>query len=227
MTTATSRCCSAGSSRRSRATPWTSTRPLPSRFSGMHPIRRSADGCATAGTRPWSSCCATSRDTASRASSPRAAAATSCGRSPTRSTQSHPSASSAARTGCSTWMTSMAARSGTSPSPTSSTTGRRSRCASGAGSDAVRSWPAGTRTATSRCSASPAAREGPRCGSSFCTTTPSASSTTRRARSRRSSERIPRTGPWSDQERLGDRLRRLTSSDRGVIVTLPCRTTDP
>ncbi len=68
----------------------------------MHLTRRSAGGCATAGTCRWSSSCATSRDTASRASSPRAAAATSCGRSRTRSTRSRPSASSAARTGCST-----------------------------------------------------------------------------------------------------------------------------
>ena len=49
---------------------------------------RSAGGSVTAATRRWSSCCATSRRTASRATSPRAATATSCARSPARSTAS-------------------------------------------------------------------------------------------------------------------------------------------
>ena len=55
---------------------------------------------ASAATRRWSSCCATWRPTASRATSPRAATATSCARSRTTSTASRPSASSAAPTAC-------------------------------------------------------------------------------------------------------------------------------
>ena len=50
--------------------------------------RRSAARSATAATCRWSSCCATSRRTASPTTSPRAATATSCGRSPRRSTAS-------------------------------------------------------------------------------------------------------------------------------------------
>ena len=83
----------------------------------------------------------------------------------------------------------------TRPSRTSSTTGRSSRSGSGAGSAGARSSPAATRTATSRCCATRAARDGPRCGCSSCTTTPSGSSTTRPA-PRSPSSRPPPEG-WT------------------------------
>ena len=123
--------------------------PTPSCAAGS--TRRSAARSTPAATYRWSSCCATSRPTGSRTTSPRVATATSCGRSPRRSTASRPSASSAARTRFATRMTSTAGRSPTPPRWTSSTTGRSSRCASGAASGGGRSSPEGTRTATSRC----------------------------------------------------------------------------
>ena len=51
-----------------------------------HPL--SAGGSVTPATRRWSSCCGTSRRTASRALSPRGAAGTSCAQSRARSTES-------------------------------------------------------------------------------------------------------------------------------------------
>ena len=113
--------------------------------------RRSAARSASAATRRWSSCCATWRPTASRATSPPAATATSCARSRTTSTASRPSGSSAAPTGCASRRRATAARSSTSPSRTSSTTGRSSRSASGAASGAGRSSRSATPTATCRC----------------------------------------------------------------------------
>ena len=64
------------------------TRTRPGRTSASAAIRRSIAGSASAATRRWWSCCATWRSTGSRATSPRAATATSCARS--RTTSTHP-----------------------------------------------------------------------------------------------------------------------------------------
>ena len=87
-----------------------------------------------------------------------------------------------------------AARSPTRPSSTTSTTGRRSRSGSGAVRGAGRSSRRATRTATLPCSTSPSTRQGRRCACSSSTTTPSASSTTRAARSRPSSGQVRGAG---------------------------------
>ena len=113
-------------------------------------------------TSRWSSCCATWRRTASRATSPRAAAATSCGRSAGELYGIPPRARDRQleRAG----VRERRARRLDPRKPrswTSSTTGRRSRYGSGAASAGGRCSPAATRTATSRCCASPAARDRP------------------------------------------------------------------
>jgi hypothetical protein len=68
-----------GSSRHTAARRSRSSRTPPRPSWPTRPTPRSAGGSATAGTCRWWSSCATSRITASRASSPRAGAATSCG----------------------------------------------------------------------------------------------------------------------------------------------------
>ena len=83
--------------------------------------------------------------------------------------------------------------------------GPRSRSASGAGPAAGRCSPPATRTATSRCSTSPGIRTSRPFACSCSTTTASASSTTRPARSRRSRRPAATAGPSSASGTTGPR----------------------
>ena len=87
-------------------------------------------------------------------------------------------------------------RSPARPPRTTSMTGRRSRCTSGPAPDDDPCSPPATPTATSRCSTSPSTGTSPSSGSSCSMTTPTASSTTCPARSKRSSAREPAGGRW-------------------------------
>ena len=119
---------------------------------------------ATAATRRWSSCCATSRPTGSACY-----IVSGGGRDFMRAVTRRDLRHAARRVIGSSRpalprRTATAARSSTSPSWTSSTTGRRSRSGSGAASAAARSSPSATRTATSRCSVRRRPGAARRCG---------------------------------------------------------------
>ena len=162
-----------GHGRRGSSPPrWTSGSP-------PRPTRCWSGRTCRAGSCRWSSCCATSRRTASRPTSPPVATATSCGRSPRASTASRPSGSSAARSASTSTtdadVTGLLYKSKieffddgpTKPVRIWSRLGRRPLVAGGNSNGDIEML----RFARSR-------RPRPGCGCSSCTTTPSASSTT-------------------------------------------------
>ncbi len=115
-------------------------------------------------TSPCSSCSTTCAPTASRPSSSPAAASSSCGRGPRRSTASRPSRSSARASRPSSRCATASRCSCACPRSTSSTTRRASRSASTRTSAAGRSPPSATPTATSRCCEWTTAGDGARLG---------------------------------------------------------------